>query len=216
MTTNFDLLIFDWDGTLMDSADKIVRCFQAAGHDCGLLALKDETIRRTIGLGVTEALSRLLPEADQAARAAVAARYREHFLHLNDTAMPLFPGVMSGLRDLRARGYRLAVATGKSRQGLEAAFNVSGLADLFDVSRCADEARSKPDPLMLTQILAATGVPAGRALMVGDTSYDIEMAARAGIASVAVTYGVHDPAELWAHGPLACFDAFSEFCTWLS
>lgn len=216
MTTKYDLLIFDWDGTLMDSADKIVRCFQAAGRDCGLLALKDETIRRTIGLGVTEALSRLLPNADQAARAAVAARYREHFLHLNDTAMPLFPGVASGLRELPKRGYRLAVATGKSRQGLEAAFTVSGLADLFCVSRCADETRSKPDPLMLTQILATTGVSAARALMVGDTSYDIEMAARAGIDSVAVTYGVHDRADLLAHGPVACFDAFGELCAWLS
>lgn len=216
MTAQYDLVIFDWDGTLMDSADKIVRCFQAAGRDCGLSTLRDETIRRTIGLGVTEALSRLLPDLDQAARAAVAARYREHFLNLNDTAMPLFPGVAQGLRDLRARGYRLAVATGKSRQGLEAAFAVSGLADLFCVSRCADETRSKPDPLMLTQILATTGVSANRALMVGDTSYDIEMAARAGIPSVAVTYGVHDQGELLVHGPVACFDVFAEFCAWLS
>lgn len=212
----YDLVIFDWDGTLMDSADKIVHCFQAAGRDCGFVALRDEAIRRTIGLGVTEALSRLLPESDQAVRAAVAARYREHFLNVNDTPMPLFPGVAGGLRDLHARGYRLAVATGKSRQGLEAAFAQSGLADLFCVSRCADETRSKPDPLMLTQILAATGVPADRALMVGDTSYDIEMAARAAVPSVAVTYGVHDHSELLAHGPVACFDAFAELCAWLS
>lgn len=216
MTRKYDLLIFDWDGTLMDSADKIVHCFQAAGRDCGLLALTDETIRRTIGLGVNEALSRLLPGSDQAARAAVAGRYREHFLRLNDTAMPLFPGVARGLRDLRALGYLLAVATGKSRQGLEAAFRISGLADLFCMSRCADETRSKPDPLMLTQILAATGVSADRALMVGDTSYDIEMAARADIDSVAVTYGVHDHNELLIHGPVACFDAFADLCAWLS
>lgn len=216
MTTRYDLLIFDWDGTLMDSADRIVRCFQAAGRDCGIQTLTDETIRRTIGLGVTEALSRLLPDSDQATRTAVAGRYREHFLHEDDTPMPLFPGVPSGLRDLRARGYQLAVATGKSRQGLEAAFRLSGLADLFGLSRCADETRSKPDPLMLTQILSTTGISAKRALMVGDTSYDIEMAARAGLESVAVTYGVHDRGELLVHGPVACFDAFSELCAWLS
>ena len=215
MTKNYDLLIFDWDGTLMDSADKIVHCFQAAAHDCGVPPLTDQAIRRTIGLGVAEALTRLLPSTDRTGRAAVAAHYREHFLHRNRTPMPLFPGVQTGLLDLQRQGYQLAIATGKSRAGLQAALAESGLADLFATSRCGDETQSKPDPLMLREILAETGVDPARTLMIGDTSYDIEMAARARVASIAVSYGVHEPAELLVHGPKACLGSFPELCAWL-
>ncbi|MHB8253324.1 MAG: HAD family hydrolase [Acidiferrobacter sp.] len=215
MGNKYDLLIFDWDGTLMDSADKIVHCFQAAVRDCGIPALTDQAIRRTIGLGVGEALARLLPAEEDHGRHAVAGRYREHFLHLNETPMPLFPGVEAGLADLRERGYQLAIATGKSRVGLEAALTVSGLAELFSISRCADETQSKPDPLMLHEILDETGVPPSRALMVGDTSYDMEMASRAGVASAAVSYGVHERSELLMHGPQVCVDTFPELGVWL-
>ena len=215
MRKAYELLIFDWDGTLMDSAERIVRCFQAAAHDCGWRALADEAIRKTIGLGVAEALARLLPGEVDTRRRAIAARYREHFLRLNDTPTPLFPGVAAGLEGLRARGYRIAVATGKSRIGLDAALEASGTRALFCTTRCADETRSKPDPLMLHEILAETGVRAADALMVGDTSYDIEMAARAGIDSVAVTYGVHDLAELRIHEPRLCVQTFPELCAWL-
>ncbi len=215
MRKAYELLIFDWDGTLMDSAERIVRSFQAAAHDCGWYALADDAIRKTIGLGVAEALTQLLPGEAATRRQAIAARYREHFLHLNDTPTPLFPGVAAGLEDLRARGYKIAVATGKSRIGLDAALAASGTGGLFCVTRCADETRSKPDPLMLHEILAETGVPAAQALMVGDTSYDIEMSARAGIDSVAVAYGVHDPADLHIHGPRLCVETFAELCAWL-
>ena len=215
MPKAYELVIFDWDGTLMDSAERIVACFQAAAHDCGWRALADEAIRKTIGLGVAEALARLLPGEADSRRRAIAARYREHFLRLNDTPTPLFPGVAAGLKDLRARGYRIAVATGKSRIGLNAALEASQTGALFCTTRCADETRSKPDPLMLHEILAETGVQAADALMVGDTSYDIEMAARAGIDSVAVTYGVHDLAELRLHEPRLCVQTFPELCAWL-
>ncbi len=215
MAKAYELLIFDWDGTLMDSAERIVRCFQAAAHDCGWRALADEAIRKTIGLGVAEALARLLPGEADSRRGAIAARYREHFLRLNDTPTPLFPGVAAGLSDLRARGYRIAVATGKSRIGLDAALEASKTGALFCATRCADETRSKPDPLMLHEILAETGVRAADALMVGDTSYDIEMAARAGVDSVAVTYGVHDLTELRLHEPRLCVQTFPELCAWL-
>jgi phosphoglycolate phosphatase len=211
----YELLIFDWDGTLMDSAERIAQCFGAAIRDCGLPALGDDAIRRMIGLGITEALSRLLPAVDDSDRQAVAVRYREHFLHLDHTPTPLFPGVMSGLRDLANRGYRLAVATGKSRAGLTAALAESGLGDLFCATRTADETRSKPNPLMLHEILMQTGVHSADALMVGDTTYDMEMAARADVPSVAVTYGVHDAQELLVHTPQVCVQSFPEFCTWL-
>lgn len=215
MTKEYTLLIFDWDGTLMDSAERIVRCFQAAASDCGLGALTDATIRRTIGLGVVEALARILPDTDDAGRRAVAARYREHFLHLNDTPTPLFPGVAQGLEGLRERGYRIAVATGKSRIGLNAALEASGTGAIFCATRCADETRSKPHPRMLHEILEETGVGAREALMVGDTSYDIEMAANAGMDSIAVGYGVHDMAELLIHRPRLCVQNFPELCSWL-
>ncbi|WP_298139121.1 HAD-IA family hydrolase [Acidiferrobacter sp.] len=215
MSKAYGLLIFDWDGTLMDSAERIVRCFQAAARDCGWPVLTDDAIRRTIGLGVAEALARLLPGEAPARHQALASRYREHFLRLNDTPTPLFPGVAEGLSDLRARGYRIAVATGKSRVGLEAALDASGTRAVFCATRCADETRSKPDPLMLHEILAQTGVGASDALMVGDTSYDIEMATRAGMDSVGVGYGVHDLAELRLHGARLCVGNFPELCAWL-
>ncbi len=215
MIKEYRLLIFDWDGTLMDSAERIVRCFQAAAGDCGIDTLTDDAIRRTIGLGVVEALARILPDTDDAGRRAVAARYREHFLHLNDTPTPLFPGVAQGLEGLRERGYRIAVATGKSRIGLNAALEASGTGAIFCTTRCADETRSKPHPRMLHEILEETGVGAREALMVGDTSYDIEMAANAGMDSVAVGYGVHDMADLLIHRPRLCVQTFPELCSWL-
>lgn len=215
MSHRFDLLIFDWDGTLMDSAERIARCFCQAMVGCGLSPPEPAVIRRTIGLGVQEALTRLLPAASPTERAAVAAHYREHFLDLDATPTPLFPDVRTGLAALHARGYELAVATGKSRQGLHRAFMESDLGGLFKVSRCADETRAKPDPLMLTEILSVTGTDPARALMIGDTSYDMEMARHAGIPRVAVTYGVHEAQELQVHAPEACVDSFAALCAWL-
>lgn len=215
MANNFDLIVFDWDGTLMDSAAKIVNCFQAALADCGRPPLPEATIRHIIGLGLHEALRALLPDADDTLRAQVADRYREHFLHLDDTDMPLFPGVVEGLERLGDAGFHLAIATGKARRGLERVLAATGLHHRFCVSRCADEAHSKPHPRMLLEILAHTGVVPERALMIGDTTYDMQMAAAASVPGLAVSYGVHPRERLLEHAPLACLDSFIEVCQWL-
>lgn len=213
---DYDLIVFDWDGTLMDSAAKIVNCFQAALADCGRPPLADSAIRHIIGLGLREALCALLPDDHDAFRAHVAERYREHFLHLDDTDMPLFPGVAEGLARLGEAGFRLAIATGKARRGLDRVLAATNLRHHFCVSRCADEAHSKPHPQMLWDILEHTGVVAGRALMIGDTTYDMQMAHAASVPGLAVSYGVHPRERLFlAHHPLACLDSFQEVCQWL-
>jgi phosphoglycolate phosphatase len=215
MNHRHELIIFDWDGTLMDSVAKIVRCFSAALADTDTPDPGEEAIRHIIGLGLDEAMTALLPQADAARRARVVERYREHFLHLDRTGMELFPGVRAGLEALSEQGYLLAVATGKARRGLDRVLRDTGTAHLFCATRCADEAFSKPHPKMLEDILEQTGFDAGRALMVGDTSYDMEMARHAGVAGLAVTYGVHGRELLAEHAPLACLDSFEEVCAWL-
>ncbi len=212
---DYQLIVFDWDGTLMDSAAKIVSCFQAALADVGIAPPPQAAIRDIIGLGLDEAVAALLPDLHAATRARIVERYREHFLHLDQTAMPLFAGVREGLADLCARGYLLAIATGKARRGLTRALHASGLESLFVASRCADEAFSKPHPQMLLDILERTGVDAADALMVGDTVYDLQMASSARVDALAVSYGVHDRSRLLAHAPLACLDSFREVHAWL-
>jgi phosphoglycolate phosphatase len=209
------LIIFDWDGTLMDSVAKIVRCFQAALVDAGAPDLDEPAIRHIIGLGLEEAVTALLPRADPALRTRVVTRYREHFLHLDQTGMALFPGVRTGLEMLAEQGYLLAVATGKARRGLDRVLRDTATAHLFCATRCADEAYSKPHPRMLEDILEQTGFASAQALMVGDTTYDLQMARDARMASLAVTYGVHDRELLAEQGPLACLNSFTEVCAWL-
>ncbi len=215
MKPEHELIIFDWDGTLMDSIAKIVRCFAAALEDAGISGPSEDAIRHVIGLGLGEAVAELLPEADAATRDQVVERYRQHFLHLDQTGMELFPGVRAGLEDLSAQGYLLAIATGKARRGLDRVLRETGTAHLFCVTRCADEAFSKPHPKMLEDILEQTGFTADRALMVGDTTYDMQMARHAGMDGLAVTYGVHGRELLAEHGPLACLDSFTEVYEWL-
>ncbi|BAU48443.1 HAD family hydrolase [Sulfurifustis variabilis] len=215
MNRPFDLIVFDWDGTLMDSARKIVRCFQAAAADLGLPVPTEDRVRHIIGLGLNEALAELLPETDADTRQRVAERYREHFLFLDETEMPLFPGVREGLEGLAAAGFRMAIATGKARRGLDRVLRDTRTSVYFCSTRCADEAGSKPHPRMLYDILAHTGVMPERAVMVGDTTYDLEMAKAASLSSIAVSYGAHDRARLLNHDPLACLDTFSEVCAWL-
>lgn len=212
----YQLLIFDWDGTLMDSAEKIVRCFAHAAADCGLPDPGAERGARVIGLGLREAVCALFPQATEDLCRRIAERYREYFLELDDTPMPLFPGVREALPELRAVGYLLAVATGKSRRGLDRVLAETGTGPLFAVSRCADETRSKPDPHMLHEILDATGLSARDALMIGDTTYDMAMAAAAGMDRLAVSYGAHPADELLPHEPLACLSSFDEICRWLA
>ncbi|HJW82032.1 MAG TPA: HAD-IA family hydrolase [Acidiferrobacterales bacterium] len=215
MNRQYDLIVFDWDGTLMDSEAKIVRCMQAAAADTGIPDPGSAAIRDIIGLGLNEAMQVLFPEQAPARRAELVERYRRHFLELDTTGMPLFPGVTQGLTQLAQQGYLLAIATGKARRGLNRVLDDTGMRHLFASSRCADEAFSKPHPQMLEDILDQTGVDAGRALMVGDTVYDMEMARSAQVAGLGVSYGVHARERLLGCGALACLDSFPEVCAWV-
>jgi phosphoglycolate phosphatase len=212
---SYELIIFDWDGTLMDSAAKIVHCFERAYADAGVSYPGDAAVRRIIGLGLAEAVAALLPEASPALRTTVADHYRRYFLGLDAESMSLFPGVREGLVALAAQGCLLAVATGKSRRGLDRMLAHTGLGDMFVATRCADEAFSKPHPRMLEDILDRTGLTASQAIMVGDTTYDLLMAKAANMAGLGVSYGVHAREELLQHGALACCDSFDEVMTWL-
>lgn len=215
MNRHFDLIVFDWDGTLMDSEAKIVRCMQAAAVDTGIPDPGSAAIRDIIGLGLGEAMQVLFPQQAAARRAELVERYRVHFLELDNTGMPLFPGVTQGLAQLAGQGYLLAVATGKARRGLNRVLDETGMRHLFASSRCADETLSKPHPQMLEEILDETGVDKGRALMVGDTVYDMEMARSANVAGLAVSYGVHARERLLDCGAVACLDSFPEVCAWV-
>ena len=210
----YDLVIFDWDGTLMDSEAKIVRCFQAASDDAGATYPGDDAVRNVIGLGLSEAIAHIFPDEDEPTRAAVLEGYREHFLVRDQTEMPLFPGVAEGLAAMVDDGYRLAVATGKARRGLDRVLQDSPVQHLFDVTRCADETRSKPHPLMLDEIIDEIGTDRQRAIMVGDSVFDLEMARNAGIDALAVSYGVQPCDRLTSYGPVGCMDSFAQVREW--
>jgi phosphoglycolate phosphatase len=212
----YRLIIFDWDGTLMDSADKIIRCFEKATSDVDIEYPGDDAVRNIIGLGLKESLDTLLPQHAESVRQQVVERYREHFLYLDDTEMPLFEGVRQGLEDLRERGYTLAIATGKARIGLDRVLDATGLAYHFAATRCSDEAVSKPHPRMVLDILQKTRVPADSAIVVGDTVYDLQMARRAGTDALAVCYGVHEQQRLHAEQPLGCVADFAQVVDWFS
>lgn len=197
------LFIFDWDGTLMDSERQIVHCMQAAAEDLAVVVPEYQAVRDIIGLGLPEAIQRLFPEQDAARREAIRQAYARHFLGGSGGSSDLFPHARELLDELRGAGHLLAIATGKSRLGLDRVLGGTGLEGVFHVTRCADETASKPDPLMLYEILAATGRPVEQALMIGDTTYDLEMAARAGMRSVGLAHGVHAAEDLEAHGPVA-------------
>jgi phosphoglycolate phosphatase len=215
MSKRYDLIVFDWDGTLVDSEARILNCFRAASLDTGFAYPGDPAVRDIIGLGLREAIEALYDTLPPGGVDALVERYREHFIHLDPTPMPYFPGVENGLPRLVERGYRLAVATGKARRGLTRMLDGNPMARLFAFTRCADEARSKPHPQMLYDIMAATGVAPARALMVGDTVHDMRMAASAGTHALAVSYGVQPRERLLAESPLACVDSFEELCRWL-
>ncbi|MEW6353637.1 MAG: HAD-IA family hydrolase [Pseudomonadota bacterium] len=211
----FPLLVFDWDGTLMDSEARIVGCMQAAIQDVGLPALETAAIRNIIGLGLREALEQLFPGCTEPVRQRVVESYRYHFLGGYHAASPLFPGALETLTALRERGYLLAVATGKGRQGLDSVLRETGCRSLFDATRCADESFSKPHPQMLLDIMDELNVPPRATLMIGDTEYDMRMAANAGAAALAVSYGVHERERLLQCGPLDCLDSISALPVWL-
>lgn len=212
---SYELIIFDWDGTLMDSAAKIVHCFERAFVEVGATYPGAEAVRRIIGLGLNEAITALMPGAEWSQCVAVSDRYRDNFLALDAEAMSLFPGVRQGLQTLAAQGCLLAVATGKSRRGLDRVLQHTGLGEFFVTTRCADEAFSKPHPRMLEDILERTGITPAQAIMVGDTTYDIMMARAIDMAGLAVGYGVHSREELMQHGALACCESFDDVLSWL-
>jgi phosphoglycolate phosphatase len=215
MAKSFDLLVFDWDGTLVDSAAHIVQSIQAAASDLGLDFPTQERARYIIGLGLSDALTYLFPALAQEDYPHLAERYRHHYL-AGDHKLTLFAGASQGIRALHAAGFSLAVATGKSRQGLDRALERSGLAFCFHASRCADEGLPKPHPDMLEHLMRALRVDPRRTLMVGDTTHDLEMARSAGVAAVAVGYGAHSRASLEAYQPLACVMSFPELTQWLT
>ncbi|WP_137817851.1 HAD-IA family hydrolase [Pseudomonas sp. 2FG] len=213
---DYQLLIFDWDGTLVDSIGRIVAAMRSAAAECELPALDDEPIKGIIGLGLPEAVGSLYPELVEPVHVERFCRlYSEHYLALETEPSALFAGVAESLAQFRAAGYRLAVATGKGRHGLQRVLAGQGWLDYFDVTRCADETASKPDPLMLQEILAHCQVAPERALMVGDSSFDLEMARRAGIDSVAVGYGAQPLDMLRAYGPRLAIEQFTELRAWL-
>jgi phosphoglycolate phosphatase len=212
----YRLLVFDWDGTLMDSEARIVGCFQAAAADVGIAVPATERARDVIGLGLREAAERLFPGVDDAIAGRVIERYRHHFLGDHPTPSELFPGVVETLEALAGAGYLLGIATGKSRRGLDKVLGETGLGGLFHASRCADEAFSKPHPQMLEEVMAVLGAGPAETLMIGDTEYDMQMARNAGVPALAVSYGVHHPGRLLAEGALACLDRIDELPAWLA
>jgi len=207
-------LIFDWDGTLSDSTSKIVTCLQKAAQTAGFPVLADDVICNIIGLGLPEAMERLYPDLNDDQKDQVRLHYVKHFLAADQTPSPFFAGVEEGLATLRDSGFKMAVATGKSRRGLDRVLDRLNMRSYFDASRCADETRSKPHPLMLEELLLEMDVDADKAVMVGDTEYDMEMAENACVHRIAVSYGAHHLDRLKPYWPVLCADHFSECVEW--
>ncbi|MBB3046548.1 phosphoglycolate phosphatase [Litorivivens lipolytica] len=204
------VVIFDWDGTLIDSAGKIVACMQQAARDADLPPPSDAEVRNIIGLGLDLAIHQLFPEASVTTRGALREHYSRNFIAADQTPCEFFPGVTELLSSLKAQGAVLAVATGKSRKGLLRVLGNSGFEHFFAATRCADETASKPDPLMLHELCEEFRISPEEAVMVGDTEYDLEMAKRIAMPSVGVSYGAHAPERLAQWEPLQIIDAFGE------
>ncbi|KAB2968328.1 MAG: HAD-IA family hydrolase [Thermoanaerobaculia bacterium] len=211
----FDLIAFDWDGTLFDSTAIIVRCIQAAVRDVGGAVPSDEAAAYVIGMGLMQALAHAAPDVPSEKYPELGNRYRYHYLQHQDD-LSLFQGVLPLLDALRARGHLLAVATGKSRRGLDEALHSVQLRGVFDGSRTADETASKPHPLMLQELMAEFGIDPERLLMIGDTTHDLQMAQSAGCPSVAVSYGAHAPEAFADFSPLFVADSVAALHEWLA
>lgn len=210
----FDLIVFDWDGTLMDSTAHITRSIQAACRDLGLPVPGDEAASYVIGLGLRDALQIAAPTLPADDYPKLSERYRFHYL-AREQHTELFGGVPEMLQDLRAGGHLLAVATGKSRVGLNRALNEVGLVSQFDATRCADETFSKPHPAMLHELARELGQDLRRTVMIGDTTHDLQMAENAGAAAIAVTYGAHPGDALLACKPQFCAASVAALAAWL-
>lgn len=206
----FDVLIFDWDGTLFDSIDWIVDCLQQAASDSSIPAPPYEAAKAVIGLGLREALQVLFPEEAPHQLETLMNCYRQRYLAKEIDASDLFEGVTEMLYQLREREFLLAIATGKARLGLDRALRATGISHLFSATRCADESASKPHPAMLQQIIASLGGSGDRAVMIGDTTHDLQMAKNAEIAGIAVAGGAHSWDALAAMRPIACLSDIRE------
>lgn len=211
---NFDLIAFDWDGTLYDSTKIIVRCIQAAVKDVGGTVPTDEAAGYVIGLALSQALAHAAPDVPPEKYPALGERYRRHYsAHYND--LSLFDGVLTMLTALKARGHLLAVATGKSRRGLDEVLKTEELRGVFHSSRTADETAGKPDPRMLHELMDEFNIPATRVLMIGDTTHDLQMAVNAACPSVGVSYGAHEPDAFDVLRPLHVAHSVADLHNWL-
>ena len=210
----FDLIVFDWDGTLFDSTALITRCIQSACADIGTPVPSDRDASYVIGLGLAEALQHAAPQLRRERYPELAARYRHHYL-ANQASVLLFDGTLGMLQGLKARNHLLGVATGKTRRGLDDALQTAQLKGLFDSTRTADETASKPHPRMLLELMREFGVAPARTLMVGDTTHDLQLAANAGAASIGVSYGAHEHDAFRGYDTVHVAHSTADLHTWL-
>lgn len=210
----FELIVFDWDGTLMDSEGRIVSSLRSAISDAGLPKREDAELANVIGLGLQEALEMLFPDGLLNNYDVLVERYRHYFLDADPTPTRLFGGARETLELLRDNGYWLAIATGKARHGLDNILQKTKLSSFFQVTRCADETFSKPHPHMLLEVMDEMGVGADKTLMIGDTEYDLHMAKNAGVQSIAIGHGVHEGDRLLACEPIALVEDLYSLQAW--
>jgi phosphoglycolate phosphatase len=213
MPKRYDLIVFDWDGTVMDSTAVIAGSIQSACRDLGVPVPTDEAARHVIGLGLDQALRYAVPDLPEHRRGELVERYRHHFLS-GENSMPLFAGAEDTIAELHGAGYQLAVATGKSRNGLSRALQASKMQSYFHATRTADETFSKPHPAMLFEIIDELSLTPDRVLMVGDTTHDLQMARNAGVDALGVTHGAHPVEQLRALQPIALLDNFVALRAW--
>ena len=211
----FDLIAFDWDGTLFDSTALITRCIQAACADLGVTVPSDKDASYVIGMGLVDALQHAAPGLPRERYPELGLRYRHHYFAKQHEVV-LFAGTIEMLKALKARNHWLTVATGKSRRGLDEALTTVSLQRVFDATRTADETASKPDPRMLLELMREFGVEPERTLMIGDTTHDLQLALNAGAASVGVSYGAHTPETFSEYSPLHVAHSVAELHDWLA
>ncbi len=211
----YSLLVLDWDGTLLNSQAQIVNCMKLAIESLNLETRTDKQISHIIGLGLEEAIIALYPSIDADLVSKLVQTYREFYLFKDKTPSPLFDGVEETLKILKESGYDLAIATGKSRRGLDKDLDETGVRDYFPVTRCADETRSKPHPQMLEEILVDYNIDSSKALMIGDSEYDLQLANNTKVDGLAVSYGVHDLIRLLKQDPVGFIDDFKQLPDWL-
>ncbi len=208
------LYIFDWDGTLCDSLDKIVRCTQAAARTMGMMEPSEESVKNIIGLSLVPAIQQVFPGISERDLKQLLTLYSQFFKDEGTEPSKLYPGAQATLESLLDQGHHLAIATGKSRQGLDRVLGALNMDSFFHGSRCADETASKPNPLMLRELLEEFGLTAAEAVMIGDTEYDMDMARQLDMRRIAVSYGAHEAHRLHPYEPVRCLDNIAELLHW--